>query len=447
MTKCFSLNAISLSIIALSLLSACDTIPVIVPEVESKAPVEITNHNELALMGFDRIGIKIKRGEPIGSYDIDILGVSGCAGMGGNVFWNQGRVLAKDVEFSDLFYAEMKNANFNVAGSPNKLFSNITKGKIKPRFLVGGQLEEIKMNVCDELSFWTGRRLGRQSGKGAVRVTWQLFDTTKRKVVYETETRGAVNNKDGVPNGEMLIIQNAFAAATANLAADEKLVSLLQERQDTIADIRKIEDTKMRVHRFPNWKSGITQNIDQIRRSVVTIESGMGHGSGFFISPTLLLTNYHVVEGSEFVRIKLLTGRKIIGDVIRKHLERDIALIQVEKSGHIPIPIRKKSLKITEEVYAIGSPLDQALSGTVTKGIVSKFSSNQYGLEHIQADVDIQGGNSGGTLLDKNGNVVGISYAGISSDDQTSIGINYFIPIMDALEKLNVSFKKGVPSG
>ena len=49
-----------------------------------------------------------------------------------------------------------------------------------------------------------------------------------------------------------------------------------------------------------------------------------------------------------------------------------------------------------------------------TKEIANKFSSNQYGLEHIQADVCIQGGNSCGTLLDKNGNVVGISYAGIS---------------------------------
>ena len=77
-----------------------------------------------------------------------------------------------------------------------------------------------------------------------------------------------------------------------------------------------------------------------------------------------------------------------------------------------------------------------------TKEIANKFSSNQYGLEHIQADFYIQGKNSYETLLDKYENVVGISYAGISSDDQISIGINHFIPIMDVLEKLNVSFKR-----
>ena len=69
---------------------------------------------------------------------------------------------------------------------------------------------------------------------------------------------------------------------------------------------------------------------------------------------------------------------------------------------------------MTEDVYAIGSPLDQELSGMATKEIANKFSSNQYGLEHIQADFYIQGRNSYETLLDKYENVVGISYAGIS---------------------------------
>ena len=68
---------------------------------------------------------------------------------------------------------------------------------------------------------------------------------------------------------------------------------------------------------------------------------------------------------------------------------------------------------------------------------------NNRGLEDIQADVDIQGGNSGGPLVDANGNVVGISYAGIDpSGAKTSIGLNLFIPIGDALQKLKVAFAK-----
>ena len=74
---------------------------------------------------FSSIGSELKSNETIGSYYIDILGIRECAGIRGNIFLNHGRVLARDVEFSDLFYAKMKNANFNFTGSPNK-FSQIT---------------------------------------------------------------------------------------------------------------------------------------------------------------------------------------------------------------------------------------------------------------------------------------------------------------------------------
>ena len=154
------------------------------------------------------------------------------------------------------------------------------------------------------------------------------------------------------------------------------------------------------------------------------------------------MTNHHVVGNSQFLRLTLLTGRKILGEVIRRHPKRDIAIIQVERSGQIPIPIRTEPLKIAEEVYAIGSPLYRKLSGTVTKGIVSKFATNRAGMEDIQADVDIQGGNSGGPLLDNKGNVVGISYAGFGPPGKFSAGVNFFIPIADALRRLNIVFRK-----
>ncbi|MFB0952801.1 MAG: hypothetical protein QMB02_08525, partial [Rhodospirillales bacterium] len=69
----------------------------------------------------------------------------------------------------------------------------------------------------------------------------------------------------------------------------------------------------------------------------------------------------------------------------------------------------------------------------------SKHLANQRGLEDIQADVDIHGGNSGCPLLDKNGNVVSISYAGLGdSSSEYSVGLNFFIPIMDALNQLKM---------
>ena len=69
-------------------LAGCQNIPVKVPEVETKNPVEIKDSSKIAPIKFDRVGIKVKRGTPIGSYDPDFLGLTGCFGTGGNIFWN-----------------------------------------------------------------------------------------------------------------------------------------------------------------------------------------------------------------------------------------------------------------------------------------------------------------------------------------------------------------------
>ncbi len=429
------------ALLAAFILAACQDIPITVPKVETKEPVEITDAATLAPIKFDRIGVKVKRGTAIGSYDPELLGLSGCFGFGGNIFWNQGRVLARDVEFEDLFFEEMKAANFNVVGNPDKMFAGSIDDRRKASYLIGGQITDIKLNICDEADFWTGWRRGTQRGKGAVTVRWQVFSVVTRKVVYETTTQGAATLDRGAGGGEMVIFHNAFANAVVNLAADRKFVQVLSEREPSVTDVKNVAETELQIKRYPPRTGPIADTIDQTRLSVVTIESGLSHGSGFFITPTLIMTNFHVTGDSQFMRLRLLTGRKILGEVIRRHPKRDVAIIQVEKSGHVPIPIRAKPLKITEEVYAIGSPLMKKLSGTVSKGIVSKFTSNRAGLEDIQADVDIHGGNSGGALLDAKGNVVGVSYAGYGGDG-VSIGLNLFIPIMDALDKLNIDFQK-----
>lgn len=429
-----------MAMVLAAVLSACQTVPVEVPKVETKTPVEIADAAKLAPLGFDRIGIKVSRGEAIGTYEPDILGFTDCYGYGGNIFWNQGRVMSRDVEFADIFFNTMKDANFNVVGNPDKLFAGVTANAAKPRFLVGGQIDEIKLNACRKKDFWT--RLPRQEvrGKGAVRVRWQVFDIFERKVVFETVTRGAAELKQGLPGGELVLVQNAFGNTVNNLAAEPELAALLSARQDTIADVKKVEDATLEIPRFPPWTKPITDNIDDIRLSVVTINNGSGHGSGFFITPTLIMTNHHVIDGQNFVRIELLTGRKTVGEVLRSHRKRDVALVKVENSGYRPLPIRSTPVKITEDVYAIGSPLLKQLEGTVSKGVVSKFKANSYGLEDIQADVDIHGGNSGGALVDGHGNVVGVSYAGYGG--QTSVGLNLFVPIMDAMRYLNVEFRK-----
>lgn len=147
--------------------------------------------------------------------------------------------------------------------------------------------------------------------------------------------------------------------------------------------------------------------------AVVTIRSGQGSGSGFFISDTgLIVTNRHVVEGSQKVSVITSRGESFVSESVFIHPSKDIALIKIQGSS---LPYLKivdpTTVKVGAEVISIGSPgiPGGVLPNTVTKGILSAFrDADQFGL-YIQTDVSINPGNSGGPLINLSGEVVGIS--------------------------------------
>ncbi|HSK39232.1 MAG TPA: trypsin-like peptidase domain-containing protein, partial [Arenibaculum sp.] len=189
-------------------------------------------------------------------------------------------------------------------------------------------------------------------------------------------------------------------------------------------------------------------NSDRVTWATVTVSAGIGHGSGVIISPRgWILTNNHVVGGAELVRIRLQDGTALVGRVERRHPARDAALVKVDAWGLPFLPVRPHPLVVGEDVHAIGTPLKVYLHTTVTRGIVSAFRVEySTGLPLIQADVDINSGNSGGPLVDGAGNLVGLSVAGYAVALGGSIGLNLFIPIGDALERLGIRMASATAS-
>jgi serine protease Do len=140
-----------------------------------------------------------------------------------------------------------------------------------------------------------------------------------------------------------------------------------------------------------------------------------GQGSGFVISPDgEILTNNHVVEGVENVKVKFLDGRVLNAEVVGTDPRTDVALVRVKSETPLP-PLSLGSsdgLRVGDWVVAFGNPL--GFSHTVTAGIVSAkgrvIGATAYD-DFIQTDAAINMGNSGGPLLDASGRVVGINTA------------------------------------
>ena len=162
-----------------------------------------------------------------------------------------------------------------------------------------------------------------------------------------------------------------------------------------------------------------------------------GTGSGFIIDPNgLILTNAHVVEGSERVRVHLLDGRTFEGKVKGSDPVTDIAVIQIEGENLPTVTLgNSDQVRPGDWAIAIGNPL--GLDNTVTAGIISAVgrSSGQIGATNkrvtfLQTDAAINPGNSGGPLLDAEGRVIGVNTAIF----QRAQSVGFSIPINRAME-------------
>jgi S1-C subfamily serine protease/SpoVK/Ycf46/Vps4 family AAA+-type ATPase len=205
----------------------------------------------------------------------------------------------------------------------------------------------------------------------------------------------------------------------------------------------KISDTIVRIPALRRSVTPLSEGTSALQAAVVTIKIDGAYGSGFFISRDgYLLTNHHVVEDNKFVTIKLTTGRQMPGEVLRSHKARDVALVKVNESALEALPLQLEPPDVAAEVYAVGTPVSETYSTTISKGIVSAYRTVDD-LKLIQSDAAIHGGSSGGAMVDRFGNVVAISVSGISSSAQKlGTSINFFIPIADALKFLAVELVK-----
>ncbi len=170
-----------------------------------------------------------------------------------------------------------------------------------------------------------------------------------------------------------------------------------------------------------------------------------GQGSGVIVSSDgYILTNNHVVNDADEIKIMLYDGKKLDAEIIGRDPRSDIAVVKVDAKNLHPIDFgNSENLRVGEWVMAIGSPLREGLANTVSAGIVSaKGRALQLAAveNFIQTDAAINPGNSGGAMINLYGQLVGVNTAIVSQSGGFQ-GIGFAVPInlakwvMDSLIK------------
>lgn len=179
--------------------------------------------------------------------------------------------------------------------------------------------------------------------------------------------------------------------------------------------------------------------LERARAAVVSLRGFNGHGTAFILTRDgLALTNYHVVAGERRLQARTATGTMLPVRVLRTDSTSDLALIEIAcgtDCNTIPIDARPMPV-VGDDVFAIGTPVSEALNHSVTRGIVSGVR-RRGAISLVQTDAAVNPGNSGGPLVHAgSGAALAIVTLKIVSEDVE--GVAFGVNLTDALRVLGV---------
>jgi serine protease Do len=372
----------------------------------------------------ERFSIALSPGRPWAG--IQTNGLFGRFYFSGELTWQSGPFVSSASGPARIFEEEASQAGFKV--SPTVTLFDADSAD--PDLQVGVLIEDMKGRFCGTCHLLYGRDVAF----GAVMMTaqWQLYSSIERRVIATIRTTGGYETKKAIDDAVPTIVFEAFRENVRQLLSSPDFRNALAS-QPSSGSGAVARNERSQITFAPAARA--RQTIADAARAVATVYSNRGHGSGFLVSRDgHLLTNYHVVGSTRYVKVRWADGSEELGEVLRADRARDVALVKVAHGARSPLVLRSGVVQTGETVFAIGTPLDGKFENTVTRGVVSA-TRVEDGLPFIQSDVTVNSGNSGGPLLDEAGQVLGITVMGFEINGVPA-GINLFIPIGDALAKL-----------
>lgn len=177
----------------------------------------------------DRNRTAEKWGENIGKYNFKLFG---CRRSDKKLMLDQGRAMRRDMKFGNVFFEEM-NELFPVVVSKDNPYFPYSIGDVPPGYLITAEIKDLFVNVCDHYDWRTRTYSQLRSGSAEIKVLWRVITPYNRKLYWEDTTYGYADLQDPVRDGEVKLVEKAFADALVRLVGMPGFVEVLRHKPDT----------------------------------------------------------------------------------------------------------------------------------------------------------------------------------------------------------------------
>lgn len=261
-----------------------------------------------------------------------------------------------------------------------------------------------------------------------------------------------------IPVGIYLAVCGIPEQGNKNLPGIQQIV---KENKEITIPLIDAGDTRLAIQTEHGEELSIQEIYKKVNPTVVTVmamrDEGMAAiGTGvIFTQDGYFLTNAHVIEGSAACRIILADGRQFSASLVGYDQKRDVAVLKAMYAYDLPAAELgdSRQLEVGDPVYAIGNPLGMELRGTLTDGIVSAINRDVdvdgYTMTLIQTNAALNEGNSGGPLINRYGQVIGINVikmtAGIGEAGVEGLGFAIPTETVEYLANQILEYGKPLP--
>lgn len=259
--------------------------------------------DKLAPIKLEFVDFKIERnrtpeewGKDIGRYNFKLFG---CKRAEKNIVLNQGRAMRRDMKFDDVFFEQM-NELFPVVVHKDSPYFPYSVGNVMPGYVITAEIKDLFVNVCDQYDWRTRTYSQLRSGSAEIKVLWRVMTPFNRKIYWEDTTYGYAEIQDPIRNGEVRLVEKAFADALVRVIGMPGFLETMQNKPDPSMLARAkaefdamayqhiqarrnlMSSYRRRRMKFYNERERerILSDLEKLGPSSTTIGDGLEHGQG-----------------------------------------------------------------------------------------------------------------------------------------------------------------------